>query len=113
MNNYVKKGDTLELAAPADMSSGEARMVGGLLAVAHEDVLTGVRASFLVEGVVELPKDAVAFVEGELIYWDDTAKTFKKSASGFFGCATAAKAAGAGVATVEAKLFGHSVDAVP
>ena len=114
MKKYVKRGKTLELTAPADMDSGDARIVGGLLAVAHKDVLSGVRESFEVEGVITLPKaTGIAFSEGEIAYWDDATQLFKKSASTFFGCATVVDAAVNADTEMNVKLHGHAVDAVP
>jgi predicted RecA/RadA family phage recombinase len=114
MKNYVKSGKTVELAAPAAMSSGDARIIGGLLAVAHTDLDSAERGSFETEGEFTLPKaTGIAFAEGEICYWDDATQLFKKSASTFFGCATCTKAAVNADTEMQVKLHGVAVVAVP
>lgn len=114
MQNYNKRGKTLELEVPVgDCESGEGYMFGGLLVVAHKDGTAGERESFESEGVFEMAKDGVAdFDEGEICYWDDSAKQFKDSAAGYYGAAYCVKAAAAADSTVLVKLMGHPVPVV-
>ena len=74
MNNFVKSGDNLTLAAPYDVLSGGGFKVGNVFGVAANDTLSGVDVECDVEGVYDLAKDASTFSQGDLAYWDDTAK---------------------------------------
>src|SRR5690242_15962991 len=74
MNNFVKSGDNLTLAAPYDVLSGAGFKVGNVFGVAANDTLSGADVECDVEGVYDLAKDASTFAQGDLAYWDDTAK---------------------------------------
>lgn len=115
MKNFVHSGKTLELTAPVGgVVSGTAYLHGGLLVVASVSAAATEKYSAEAEGVYELPKEATtaAFVEGETVFWDNTAKRFDETGTGRFPAGTAVKAAGATAATVWVKLVGHSVAAV-
>lgn len=94
MTNYVQKGKTLLLTAPGDLTSGQGALIGSIFGVATEDVASGANGEFVVEGVVTLPKAAGAVTQGELIYWDNTAKdaTTVSTSNKLIGAATLAQA---------------------
>ena len=73
MKNYVQKGETLTLAAPDVVTSGQIVAVGALIGVAAGDAASGDDMDLVTEGVFTLPKtstDAVAV--GDLVYFDAT-----------------------------------------
>jgi predicted RecA/RadA family phage recombinase len=86
-------------------------MIGALFGVCAYTAATGANVEVSVEGVFTLPKpnSAVAFAVGERIFWDDTAKLCKKTATGYFPIGIATVAAGATDATVTVRLDGNSV----
>lgn len=74
MKNYVAKGETVTVVAPADKASGEGVLVGSLFGVAVRDALMGEGVPVVTTGIVDLPKEAaLAIDQGDLVYWDDTA----------------------------------------
>ena len=86
MKNYVKEGDSIALTAPAAAVSGVPFVVGPagfkLVGVPQTDAAVSEQVECVIEGVVELTKDSADnFVEGEPVYWDDSAKKADKSAS--------------------------------
>ena len=116
MKNSVQNGKVLNLTAPTGgVVSGNAYLIGGLLAVAQTTQAVGELFAGVTEGVIELPKEntTAVFTEGEAVYWDDTAKELDESASGRYEVGTATEAAGATAATVKVKLKGFAVAAVP
>lgn len=71
MKNYVQKGETLTLAAPDDVTSGQIVAVGNLIGVAAGDAASGDDMDLVTLGVFTLPKtstDAVAV--GDVLYFD-------------------------------------------
>ncbi len=82
MLNMVKEGNVITMAAPANVTSGEGVVVGGLFGVATATVLSGADVELLVEGVVSLPKAAGSISPGVLLYWDNTNKRATTTASG-------------------------------
>lgn len=74
MNNWIKSGDVITVAAPADVSSGECVKVGKLFGVAVTDALSGANVEICTTGVYDLAKvSAQAWTVGQAIYWDDSA----------------------------------------
>lgn len=108
MKNEVSTGATKSFTAGADTVSGQAVVNGVLLGVAVGDTATGAGGTLQIEGVFELPKAAAAVIaDGAALTWDVSAGEFGTGvpASGdLVGCAVAMAAAGAGTATVIAKL---------
>lgn len=71
MKNFVQKGETLTIAAPDDVTSGQIVAVGALIGVAAGDAASGDDMDLVTLGVFTLPKtstDAVAV--GDLVYFD-------------------------------------------
>jgi predicted RecA/RadA family phage recombinase len=92
---YLQPGKVITLAAPYDRTGGQGCLVGSLFGVAAADVLSGGSMELITEGVFSLAKlSAQAWTEGQLIYWDNTAKhcTSVSTSNTRIGCATAVAA---------------------
>lgn len=93
MKNFVQPGDTITVAAPADVVSGALVLVGKLFGIAAFDAASGADVEIATKGVFELPKvSAQAWTLGAAIYWDDAAKlaTTVTTSNTFIGHAMAA-----------------------
>ena len=106
MINFVKSGDTLTLAAPYDVLSGGGFKVGNVFGVAANDTLSGADVTCEVEGVYDLAKDASVFAQGDLAYWDDSAKKVTSTVGSNLLIGAVEVAAATGVAVVRVNLFG-------
>lgn len=106
-SNYVQVGDTLTIAAPADVLSGGVVIAGAIVGIAQNDALTGATVDVAVSDVWELPKvGADAFALGDPVYWDDTADLATVTTTSNTRIGVAVAAAGAGTATVKVRLSG-------
>lgn len=56
MKNFVQKGNTITVAVPADVTSGQLVVVGSIVGVAAYSASSGADVEVTVEGVFELPK---------------------------------------------------------
>src|SRR6185437_7705068 len=76
MNNSVSPGKIAQFTAPSGgVVSGLGYLIGSLFVVATSTVSAGLPFEGAVVGVFDLVKLAgTAWTEGELIYWDNTAK---------------------------------------
>ena len=106
MINFVKSGDNLTLAAPYDVLSGGGFKVGNVFGVAANDTLSGADVECEVEGVYDLAKDASVFAQGDLAYWDDSAKKVTSTVGSNLLIGAVEVAAATGVAVVRVNLFG-------
>ncbi|MBF0190222.1 MAG: DUF2190 family protein [Magnetococcales bacterium] len=106
MKNFIQPGDIVTVAAPAAVSSGGGVLVGTLFGVAVSDAASGDNLEMITEGVVDLPKAAVAITQGAKVYWDNTAKnvTTTVGTNTLVGCALVAVAVGD--ATTRVRLNG-------
>jgi len=111
MKNAVSMGATKSFTVGApyfNVVSGQAVVNGALLGVSVTDAEADAVATLQIEGVFELPKASAAVIaDGARLTWDLSAAEFGTGlpATGdLVGCAVAMSAAGAGVATVIAKL---------
>lgn len=108
--NYKFPGAVIDIVAASALVSGQASIVGQLLAVALVDIPAGAKGSAQIEGVFELPKLASANIAaGAGLTWDAQAGQLIVGGAGagagdLENCAVAIAAAGAGAATVLAKL---------
>lgn len=87
MKNYVSDGDNLTLTVPAGgVTGGTPILIGtNLFGVPIADNATvGDTFVMRVKGVYsDMPKDtAAAWAEGDVLYWDNTAKKFTKTSAG-------------------------------
>ncbi|MEO5364473.1 MAG: DUF2190 family protein [Magnetococcus sp. DMHC-8] len=102
MRNFIQPGDTVTVNAPVAVSSGDGLLVGALFGVVLSTAAVNTNVEMLTEGVVDLPKAAVAITQGAKVYWDNTAKTVTTTSAGntLIGCAILAAAVGDSTARV-------------
>jgi len=106
-NNYVQKGDTLTIPAPAAVLSGGVVIAGDIKGIAQGDAESGKPVDVKTVGVWELPKvGANAFALGGAVYWDATAKLATTTSSGNTKLGVAVEAAAASTAAVKVRLSG-------
>ncbi|WP_274626568.1 DUF2190 family protein [Arvimicrobium flavum] len=75
MKNFIQQGDTIEVLAPYDVTSGGGALVGDLFGVAVTDAASGAKLQLKTTGVFDLAKtSAQAWTPGVVIYWDNTTK---------------------------------------
>lgn len=106
MINFIKSGDNLTLTAPYDVLSGGGFKVGNVFGVAANDTLSGAEVQCDVEGVYDLAKDASTFAQGDLAYWDDSAKKVTSTVASNLLIGAVEVAAASGIAVVRVNLFG-------
>jgi predicted RecA/RadA family phage recombinase len=95
MKNFLQVGDTVTVAAPADVSSGDLVVAGSLFGVAATDAASGKPVEIVTTGVFTLPKtSAQAWTLGVKVYWDSENAVLTTTASTnlFIGHAVAAAA---------------------
>jgi len=80
--------------------------VGNVFGVAANDTLSGADVECNVEGVYDLAKDSSTFAQGDLAYWDDSAKKVTSTVGSNLLIGAVEVAAATGVATVRVNLFG-------
>lgn len=118
MKNFVQSGETAIVAAPSGgVTSGDFIMVGALFGVCQTTELVGDDVAIVREGVFVLPKaTGAAWVVGDPLYWDSSAKKFTKVATGNVPVGIAWVAAASGDATgsvsIEAVQEGIGVNLV-
>lgn len=101
--NFKRDGDTLQMAAPYAVNSGDGALVGSIFGVAlgtYANAAAGVFARSGVFAITCLATDVIA--QGAKVYWDPIAKrmTGVVTANILVGAATVAKAAGETTVTV-------------
>ncbi len=106
MNNYIHKGRSLTLVPPYSGVGGGGMKSGNLFGVAAGTFTVGVAAQFDVVGVFALVKDASAFSQGDLVYWDDVNKVATSTVGSNLLIGATELAALTGDATVQVRLFG-------
>lgn len=106
MKNYLGRGVNLTVAAPADVSGGSVFFAGGVIGVYERDAKSGENVAIVTLGLFgSMPKDtAAAWVFGDKLYWDNTAKAFTKTATNNTLVGTAGAAAAQADATGVVKL---------
>ena len=113
MKNFVQPGDTLTIAAPGNIDSGEVVLAGNIVGVACGDAGSGEDLDVKTSGVFDLPKaSADVFTLGAVVHFDTVnqlAHSHADTDSNSAGLSTvtlgvAVAAAGAGVTTVRVKL---------
>ena len=72
MNNFIQKGDSITVAAPDTIVSGQGVLIGSLFGVASTDAETGADVALATRGVFELPKEATpdTYAVGDPLEWD-------------------------------------------
>jgi predicted RecA/RadA family phage recombinase len=114
MKNYVQPGNTLPLTAPSGgVTGGVGYVIGAIFAVAHDAAAQGAEFQGATVGVFALAKSgSLTFTQGEAVFWDNTAKAVKKTATGYFKIGTAIAAVGSSATTINVRLNGTDVVAV-
>ncbi|HWW46551.1 MAG TPA: DUF2190 family protein [Xanthobacteraceae bacterium] len=110
MRNYVQKGDTVTVLAPADTASGAAVLVGAIFGFAVASAKSGEPLELKTVGVFDDAKKAAgaAWSVGDALYWDATEKELTKTATNNKLVGAAFAAAGT-AATVGAVRIGYPV----
>jgi predicted RecA/RadA family phage recombinase len=109
MKNFIQPGDTLTVAAPYALTSGQGALVGTMFGVASTTVANGAEVELQTVGVFDLAKaDSQAWAVGAAIYWDNTNKVCTTTASGNtkIGVAVLAVASTAGLVIGRVRLNG-------
>lgn len=105
MKNFIQPGNTLTLAAPADVLSGAVVVVGGLLGIAATDALSGLPVEVTTEGVFEVAcASADDIGVGDLLYFDSGGPELTKVAGTGAKPLVGMAANDAGVAVVLVKV---------
>jgi predicted RecA/RadA family phage recombinase len=115
MKNAIQAGEVVELTAPSGgVTSGVGYVIGSIFVVALADADEGDPFSGARIGVVELPKDdSEAVTEGQLAYWDDTAKELRNASdTGRFIIGSIREAKGASATFARVVLDGIHVVAI-
>ncbi len=102
MRNFVQPGDTVTVIAPAAVNSGDGMLVGALFGVAVATAAISTNVEMVTEGVVDLPKAAVAITQGAKVYWITATSNVTTASAGntLIGCAIVAAAVGDATARV-------------
>ena len=106
MRNFIHQGNTLTLIPPYSGLSGGGMKSGNVFGVANNDFTVSVASEFDVSGVFALAKDASVFAQGDLVYWDDTAKAATSTVASNLVIGLAEQAQLTGDTTVQVRLTG-------
>jgi len=107
MKNFKQLGDVITVAAPEAADSGEFLVVGALYGVAGHAADSGADVEIHRRGVFELSKaTGAAWVKGDELFWDPSAKKFTKDATKSSVRAVAAAAAASDAAVGDVLLDG-------
>ena len=106
MQGFIQDGATLEVTAPAAVTSGVGVLVGtNLFGVALGDAASGALVRIRTEGVVDIAKNtSLAISAGDRVYWNNSAKEVNKTATSNVCVGVAVRAAGSSDATARIKL---------
>lgn len=95
MNNNVQPGKTVTVTAPYAVASGAGVLVGALFGIAANTAALGAAVEVDTVGVFDIKKtSAQAWTQGQLVYWDNTAREVTTTASGNTKIGVALEAAG-------------------
>lgn len=79
--NFIGEGEAVDLIAPYDVAAGSGALVGGLFGVALNTYKSAELGVFGTCGIWELKKtNAQAWTQGQVVYWDNTAKEVTSTA---------------------------------
>jgi predicted RecA/RadA family phage recombinase len=110
MQNFIQRGETLTLIAPAAVVSGQIVVVGSIVGVATTSAGSGASVECQLEGVFDLPKvTATAINAGDRAYWDSTHGYVTTTASGNTRIGAAVLGALSSATTVRVRLDGAHV----
>ena len=105
MRNFVQTGDSITVAAPAPIVSGQGVLIGSLFGVAATDAASAANVALSTRGVFDLPKESTTatFDLGDPVEWDAVNGRVAALDSGV-QIGVAVKAAGATATTVAVKI---------
>lgn len=107
MKNFVEKADVLDLTAPYDVASGAGALVGSIFGVAVNKLTSGSAGAFVLKGRCTLAKaTGASWAQGDVLYWDDSAKNVTKTSMSNTKIGFAAAAAGSSDTTGDVVLNG-------
>ncbi len=109
MKNFIQPGKSIPVTVASAKSSGAGHETGdqGLFGVLQADVEAGGEVEMLIEGVVELARDAAdTFAVGDKVYWNETAGEVTTDALET-ECGFAVEAAAPGAGSIKFKMLGH------
>lgn len=72
MKNYIQRGDTITVPAPAALKSGDGVQIGKLFGIAFTDAASGEDVALAVSGVYALPKSAGVLAVGDEVEWSSS-----------------------------------------
>lgn len=107
MKNFLQRGDSLDLIAPAGgVVSGDAILIGtSILAVAVASKAAAETFAGEITGVFELPKKtADVFAAGAKASWNNTTKEFQIATTDLDNAATVVEAVDATVSKMKVRL---------
>lgn len=97
MKNFVQEGDTVTLAAPYAVASGDGLLVGSLFGIAASAAANGANVETATEGVFDITALSTdTATQGTKAYWDNTNKriTTTSTSNSLVGVFIVAKANG-------------------
>ena len=108
MKNWVQRGDTVTVTAPAATLSGQGIKLGtALFGVAVGDAASGAQVEILTVGVVDLAKvQADTFAVGDKVYWNNTNRQATSTVGSNMPIGVALAAASNSMITVRVRLHG-------
>jgi len=108
MKNYVQEGKVLEFTVPSGgVVSGQPVLIGNTFGIATADYAESTKGQFVVEGVFTLTKVTTdTFVEGQLIYWDNSAKKVTETPNSNYKIGISTEVAGSSATTAPIRLNG-------
>lgn len=105
MKNSVQPGNTLDVVAPNDVTSGLGVRIGSIFGVAFASKLSGEVVAIGVEGVYDVAKLSTdAMNVGDKVNWNNTTKQLQLAAGDLDGVGTVVEAAPNPSASVKVKL---------
>jgi predicted RecA/RadA family phage recombinase len=106
MDNFVQRGEVLDLTPAAAVAGGVGYLFGAaLFGVAVDDVVISTEGRFITEGVVTIGKtSALAISVGDRLFWDPAGKVVNKTSAAQQQVGIAVEAAANPSATVKMKL---------
>lgn len=81
MKNFVQDGKVIDVTLAAAILSGAAILIGNMVGVAVSSGAIGDTVAVDLFGVFTLSKAAGAVSQGQILYWDDTAKVVTTSSN--------------------------------
>lgn len=109
MKNFIQKGESLSLTAPAGgVVGGKGYLIGSLFVVAGQTAVAGAGFTGYVVDVFDLDKvAATAITTGTKVYWDATNRVVTPTATGNTLIGAAVADAASADATVRVRLTGQ------